>query len=239
MEFETANYTDTGGRLYNEDCVRETYRKGALLTVVADGLGGHGGGSRASALAADEICQNWNGHANADEPGRLLKLAHRAVRGIQTPECAMKTTAVVLALEENRAAWAHAGDSRLYHFHNGSLVFQTRDHSASQVAVLLGEITPDQIRFHEDRSKILRALGQEGEISIDSSYEELAPGSHAFLLCSDGFWEYVLESEMEKDLERAANPGQWLALMSARLRKKIPKDNDNNTASAVWLWVHP
>ena len=237
MELETANRTDKGGREHNEDSVREIYKEGGYCAVVADGLGGHGGGELASSLAAEEICGNWNGRADNTELERIIRLAHEGVRKIQTPECAMKTTAVVLALEKNRAAWAHVGDSRLYHFYNGKIVFQTRDHSASQIAVLLGEITPDQIRFHEDRARILRALGQDAELNIDSSYEELAPGNHAFLLCSDGFWEYVLENEMEEDLERATNPGQWLELMSGRLSGKVPEDNDNNTACAVWAWV--
>ena len=235
MRLEAANCTDKGGREHNEDSVREIYKEDGYCTVVADGLGGHGGGELASGLATEEICRNWNGHADNIELERVMRIAHEGVLKIQTPECAMKTTAVVLALEENRAAWAHVGDSRLYHFYNGRIVFQTRDHSASQIAVLLGEITQDQIRFHEDRARILRALGQNGELNIDSVCEELAPGNHAFLLCSDGFWEYVLESEMEEDLKKAVNPKQWLALMFGRLLKKIPEDNDNNTASAVWV----
>lgn len=99
---------------------------------------------------------------------------------------------------------------------------------------MLGEITPDQIRFHEDRSRVLRALGQDGELKVDIREERLSPGRHAFLLCSDGFWEYVLEQEMVDDLAAAASPEEWLDKMRARLIARAPEDNDNNTAAAVW-----
>ena len=170
----------------------------------------------------------------AEEAERIAQ-AHQAVRKRQTPDCTMKSTAVVLAVHGTDAAWAHVGDSRLYHFFQGRLDFQTRDHSASQVAVMLGEITPDQIRFHEDRSRILRALGQEGDLHAETGSRTLAPGRHAFLLCSDGFWEYVLEAEMESELRAAKTPQEWLDAMRDRLSRRASADNDNNTAAAVWI----
>ena len=102
------------------------------------------------------------------------------------------------------------GDSRLYHFVDGKLAFQTRDHSVAQIGVMLGEITLDEIRFHEDRSRVLRALGQDEELNVETREEPLGPGRHAFLLCSD-------------------------ARMRAYLQGRIPPGNDNNTAAAVWV----
>ena len=164
-----------------------------------------------------------------------MREANRRVLAIQTPQCAMKTTVTVLTLAGKRAVWAHAGDSRLYYFHDGTLDFQTRDHSAAQLGVLLGDITLDQIRFHEDRSRVLRALGQDDELTVETGGRELGGGKHTFLLCSDGFWEYVLEPEMEEDLAKAAGPEDWLERMRWRLKKRVPEDNDNNTATAVWV----
>ena len=66
---------------------------------------------------------------------------------------------------------------------------------------------------------------------------QLELGSHAFLLCSDGFWEYVLEEEMEEDLRISSNEEEWIVRMHARLCKRIPSDNDNNTAAAVWCKI--
>lgn len=233
---EIATYTDIGGRARNEDTVRYvTQGEDSLCMVLADGLGGHGGGEQASAAAAESICGGWDGTADAEALKALVREANRQVLAIQTPRCAMKTTAVVLTLAGEKTVWAHAGDSRLYYFQDRKLAFQSRDHSAAQLGVLLGDITADQIRFHEDRSRVLRALGQDDELTVETGERELSGGEHAFLLCSDGFWEYVLEPEMEEDLQNAAGPEDWLERMRWRLKKRIPDDNDNNTAAAVWL----
>ncbi len=234
----TASYTNIGGRPRNEDSAREV-RLGTeqLCTVVADGLGGHGGGEMASAAAVKAVCENWDGNADPGQIKSLFRIAHDDIVAIQTSACAMKSTIVALELDGNLAAWGHVGDSRLYHFYNGKLVFQTRDHSVSQIAVFMGEITVDQIRFHEDRNQVLRALGQDSMPTVESKAEVLAPGAHAFLLCTDGFWEYVNEPEMAADLNAAADPRDWLERMRARLLARVPADNDNNTASAVWVEI--
>ena len=80
-----------------------------------------------------------------------------------------------------------------------------------------------------------RALGQDGELKVETHFEALSPGKHAFLLCTDGFWEFVVESEMEKDLRNAADPEEWLGLMRARLTARVPSNNDNNSAAATWV----
>lgn len=67
----------------------------------------------------------------------------------------------------------------------------------------------------------------------------LADGWHAWLLCTDGFWEYVLESEMEQALHDAGSPQEWLEYMQDFLRRRLEErkqtDHDNNTAAAVWM----
>ncbi len=235
---DTAVYTDIGGREANEDSAR-IRRSGpdSLICVVADGLGGHGGGEIASGRAADTIVSGWDGMASAGELTELIRRAHAEIKTLQTRGREMMTTAVVLALEGASAVWAHAGDSRLYRFKDGELAFQTRDHSASQAAVLLGDITPDQIRFHPDRSRVLRALGQSGELNVTTGSERLTAGKNAFLLCTDGFWEYVYESEMAQTLREASGPADWLERMRALHAQRTPQDNDNNTAAAVWLYI--
>ena len=164
----------------------------------------------------------------------LTQEAHRAVRARQSGGCAMMSTIALLAVEGRLARWAHVGDTRLYRFLDGKLVFQSRDHSASQAAVLLGEITPEQIRFHPSRSRVLRALGQEGELRVEQGSARLEAGQNAFLLCTDGFWEYVYENEMAETLRRSSSPQEWLERMRRYIAARAPRDNDNNTAAAVW-----
>lgn len=231
----TASYTNIGGRPRNEDSVMKIAQGSErICVVVADGLGGHGGGEQASSAAAGLICRSWNGTVDAEYLDELIQQANAKVLSLQTPECAMKTTVVVLTIENDRAVWAHDGDTRLYLFRDGKLFFQTMDHSAAQIGVMLGQITPEQIRFHADRSKVLRALGQDDHLTVETKEMQIKCGD-AFLICTDGFWEYVLENEMEEDLANSESPEQWIDLMRKRLSAKVPADNDNNTAAAVWV----
>jgi len=238
MQIELASCSYQGGREYNEDSVRYLERDGVCVVVVADGLGGHGGGQIASLVVADCITQAFieDPVIDKDYIQQLFSKANTMVIDEQSPILAMKSTGVALFIDENSAIWGHAGDSRLYHFEDGSLVSQTLDHSASQLAVYSGEITVEQIRHHEDRNRVHRAFGGDDRIKAEvSSPLSLKSGFHAFLLCTDGFWEYVLEPKMELDLAKSETPHDWLQAMVQRIDNLAPKDNDNYTAAAVFV----
>lgn len=232
-------YTNPGGREVNEDTgLLLANKSGGFLAVVADGLGGHGGGALASKAAAEVLSSGFQ-KEKALSPEKLplwFAEANERVLSMQTAECEMKTTLVALWIAGNKAVWAHIGDSRLYHFTDGELTERTIDHSVSQMAVLSGEITEDQIRGHVDRNRLLRAIGRPGEVKLDvSPVTELKGKSHAFLLCSDGFWEYVWEREMTETLRVSGNAKEWTMKMVEILRGRAKPGNDNHTAAVVWI----
>ena len=75
----------------------------------------------------------------------------------------------------------------------------------------------------EDRSYSLSA-----ELKLNKSYE--------FLLCSDGFWENIVEEEMEECLKNAANVNEWMNMMVSIVKSNGQNQNmDNNSAIAVWV----
>lgn len=237
MNIKIATLTDIGGRSNNDDTVAKREKDKCAWVFVGDGLGGYAGGQMASEAAAQALMEaTHKGSLLTDE--RLQEAAAQANEAVRQVQAAkggkMKTTLVFLAIEDGRARWMHVGDSRLYHFRDGYLQTQTMDHSVSQMAVLMGEITPREIRFHEDRNRVLRALGGDNARPELSHTVMLTGGEDAFLLCTDGFWEYVFEEEMEGLLQRAASPEQWLEEMQTLLRTRIPDDNDNFTAAAVF-----
>jgi len=237
MNVKIATLSDIGGRSNNDDTVAVRQKEDSAWVFVGDGLGGYAGGQMASEAAAKAVM-------DASHRGSLLiearlaqtaAAANEAVCQVQREKKGnMKTTLVFLTIEDGRAKWMHVGDSRLYHFRNGLLVNQTIDHSVSQMAVLMGEITPREIRFHEDRNRVLRALGSETARPEISPTVMLTGGEDAFLLCTDGFWEYIYEEEMESMLQKAQSPQQWLEDMKALLVTRTPEDNDNFTAAAVF-----
>lgn len=237
MTIKTASLSNSGGRSINDDTVRIAEHDGNVCVFVGDGLGGYAGGQQASQTAAEALLKA--GHRGSllleEQLSKAADAANQAVcRLQQTSQGKMKTTIVFLTIEDGRAKWMHVGDSRLYHFQNGHLASQTMDHSVSQVAVLMGEIPPREIRFHEDRNRVLRALGGDNAKPDISPTMMLTRGQDAFLLCTDGFWEYVYEEEMEQLLQNAKEPGKWLAEMEKLIHQRAPENNDNYTAAAVF-----
>jgi serine/threonine protein phosphatase PrpC len=251
ITFETALLSSRGGREDNEDY--GGYRMSDLgfpvgCWVVADGLGGHAGGALASRTAVEAALASFDAdpRVTPDAVAAHIARANQAVLDAQIaqPELkSMRTTAVVLVASPEAAVWAHAGDSRLYCFRDGKIVAQTRDHSVPQRLADAGEIAADQIRFHEDRNRLLRSLGARPDPSPDILAEPIAlqPGD-AFLLASDGFWEWVIEADMEEDLVSSGNPRNWLDQMESRLARwttgSTTGGNDNYTALSVWALEH-
>ena len=238
MKISTAYLSECGGREKNDDTVCVLSKEDGICAFVGDGLGGYQGGAEASQIAAKEITEYWKqeGLMTERQMDEAVRLADWAVKHLQQQKHGrMKTTMVTLVIEKQQARWMHVGDSRLYHFWNNKLIEQTMDHSVSQVAVLMGEIEAKDIRFHEDRNRVLRALGSENAKSEISNVIDISKGNHAFLLCTDGFWEYVYENEMEQLLEMAINPQKWLEEMKKLLVSRVPAKNDNFTAIAVFL----
>ena len=138
------------------------------------------------------------------------------------------------------ALWGHIGDSRLYHFRGGRIINRTKDHSVAQSLANAGEIKPEEVRGHEDRHRLLRALGQDDDFrpAISQNRQPLEKGD-AFFLCTDGFWELVLETEMEADWRAAGTPQEWLEKMQKRITERTlnetDKKHDNFTAMAVFV----
>lgn len=243
MRFATAVRSSTGGRSKNQDDADHFEQNGLAGWVLADGLGGHRGGGLASSLATDamlSVCQD-RGHMARETISAAAQAAQKTLHERQQkhPEYSrMRTTFVLLLVdrEAGRALWGHAGDSRLYHFRDGAIANQTKDHSVVQALVDAGELDADDQRDHDASHRILRALGDSDAANPDVADEPVAvqPGD-AFLLCSDGFWEAVHEDEMLDARAGASSPGDWIDRMAALIEKSADKDQDNYTAVAVFV----
>lgn len=235
MKISAYCYTNRGGRARNEDSVRCQTGEGGVF-VLADGLGGHGGGETASALAADVLFQGCV-RQPPDQDGMLalFQAANQAVMDHQTVpgQEDMKTTAAALSLRGDTAVWGHIGDSRLYRFSGGTMAQFTRDHSVTYRKYLGGEISYMDIYHDDDRSSLLRVLGRcpcKPEI-----VQTQTVSGDAYLLCSDGFWEYVYQEEILADLLKAETPQAWAELMLLRHIRRTPAGNDNFSLITVFV----
>ena len=149
----------------------------------------------------------------------------------------MKTTLVVLLIDEEKILWGHIGDSRLYYFQNRKYRVRTLDHSVPQMLVLAGEITEKEIRGHADRNRLLRVMGTEWDSPKYQIAEFMETGQKmAFLLCSDGFWELIEEKTMQTMLKKSETPENWLDNMEKEVLKNGKgKEMDNYSAVAVFV----
>lgn len=245
LTFDTAILSNRGGREINQDEARHSLSTGGGCWVLCDGLGGHGGGETAARIGATTILQCFDLYAECSESAlrTYLESARRALFAERAQNhylAAMNATVVLLVASGGRALWGHAGDSRLYWFRNGRLQKQTRDHSVPQSLADAGKIAPKQIRFHEDRNKVLRTLAGGESLEADISGEAIhLESGDSFLMASDGLWELVNETEMEVELARSATAEAWLKGLETRLRARAFSGHDNYSAIAVRVLNQP
>ncbi|RZF28408.1 serine/threonine-protein phosphatase [Paraburkholderia sp. UYCP14C] len=248
MQLATASLTDQGGRPRNEDSFGDWSSERLYYCVVADGAGGHGGGDTASRLVVDSVLADLRYLTVAELPPtgeRLISslthanenIVEEQLRGTGN-EKDMRSTAVVLAIDREcaTAAWAHCGDTRLYCFRHGEISARTRDHSMVQQMVDAHLLAEEQMRHHPRRNVLYAALGTRDPLPIDGldGTFPLHDGD-AFLICTDGLWEYADDAGIADALAHAATPGAWLDALAQRVRASASTNHDNFTALAVWI----
>ena len=195
------------------------------LYIVADGMGGHQHGEVASSIAirtmASSIVHKLYTPLLSPKPNppeeSLLEImqegvqeAHRAITK-QVPGGGTTLTAALIL--GNQMTIAHVGDSRAYLIGNGSQVEAlTRDHSLVNRLVELGQITTDEAAVHPQRNVLYRALGQGEPFDADINSIQM-PESGYLLLCSDGLWSVVNESELQRLVKESSSPEEACQLM--------------------------
>jgi protein phosphatase len=109
-------------------------------------------------------------------------------------------------VQDGTAYVANIGDSRTYLFRNGDLTPLTKDHSLVARLVEAKQIEPEDIYTHPQRNLIYRSLGA-GHKTVDPDvfHEGLQPGD-ILLLCSDGLWEMVHDSDLARVLREQHEP---------------------------------
>ncbi|MBX3061907.1 MAG: Stp1/IreP family PP2C-type Ser/Thr phosphatase [Anaerolineae bacterium] len=187
------------------------------LFVVADGMGGHHDGEKASALATRLIAHYVSEHfylkllntKDSEERPIISEVLNEAIqqanRSIseQIPEGGTTCTAVTIL--GDLAYIAHVGDSRAYLLADGGIEQITRDHSLVQRLIELDQLTIEEAAQHPQRNVLYRALGQSESLDVDAITRRLPPGSR-LLLCSDGLWNHVPESLIVQIIRTSKTP---------------------------------
>jgi serine/threonine protein phosphatase PrpC len=204
-----AALTDRGlRRPTNQDRVlAQELPDGSVLLAVADGVGGVGGGETASAEALQALVTELAKKPDDDPAsalGRAFSVANQRVRAQaqERPDLAGMASTLAAALVRGDTAWAaNAGDSRAYLFHQAQLRQLTLDHTWVAEQVRAGRLTDEEAKTSEFRNVITRGIGIAEAIEPDTVGPVTLPNGSLLLLCSDGLYRVVGDSEIADVLE--------------------------------------
>jgi PPM family protein phosphatase len=172
------------------------------LFIVADGMGGHHDGEKASAMTArivaSQVTSNiylpiLSGENDSSRPPiteALISAVQKANSEVITLVPEGGTTLTAVAVIGDLAYVAHVGDSRVYLIAKEGIEQLTRDHSLVQRLKELDQITEDEMKDHPQKNVLYRAIGQSESLEVDAISRRLPPNSR-LLVCSDGLWNQV------------------------------------------------
>lgn len=267
MRIDAGARTDLGRvRKNNEDCFEVVPDIG--LFILSDGMGGEAHGEIASRLAVDTIAQHCResltnaelpliGESIADLGERTNRLAsairmanqmiyesaqkHPAQRG-------MGATVVAVWIDGPRMSLAHVGDSRAYRLRGGSLEQLTQDHSLVAEQVRRGILTQQQADESEMQSVLIRALGIDPTVQVDTDEHTLIEGD-ALLLCSDGLSRMVTDAGIASALMTALQSQEAVDRMIESANDAGGEDNvtvvairvlreSDGLLARLWRWLN-
>jgi protein phosphatase len=213
----------------------------AHLFLVADGMGGHQAGERASAIAVAAIEQftlnTFRWFFAADSPGaqKVLTQFQSALsqaddkileEAAGNPELAGMGTTLTMAFQLGpQLCIVHVGDSRAYVYRSGELHQLTRDHTVVAELVRSGAIKPDQVAGHPLRHVITNVVGgPHAGVKVEARAFEVQAGDR-LLLCSDGLTEMVTNDAIATALDAELDPEAAAKVLLAQANDAGGRDN--------------
>ncbi len=242
VKIHTVSLTDTGMvRDENQDaCLELRGPNGEQLLLVADGMGGHQGGSTASRLLVEVVKEQFRSAPvwDLETLREAITEGNARVYGAASADIeltGMGTTAVAALFGgQGGGAWvAHVGDSRAYRLRDDHLERLTADHSTVGELVRRGAISEEEAESHPRRNEILRSVGATPSVDIEEAPLDVREGD-CLLLCSDGLYGVVRDEQIEDALRRMSPQEVVPHLVSVAKENGAP-DNVTVMVSALVL----
>ena len=206
MRIVAYSLSDVGRkRDHNEDSLLVNDALG--LYAVADGMGGHQAGERASRMALERLVAKLAEVGERPDALQALREAAQAAgaaifTAAQEDEemRGMGTTLTSLWFQRGRAYLAHVGDSRAYLFRDGRVQQLSDDHSWVSEQVRAGMMTEEEAKESKFKHIITRSVGFEKDVQVDGAAIPVQSGD-CFVLCSDGLSNYLEGDELARILQ--------------------------------------
>lgn len=210
-----------------------------LLLILADGMGGHAGGTHASQTAIKAFTQTFEraGGKTGDRlKSALLESNTRLASEIEANQglAGMGSTLLGVVVFSDKLEWISVGDSILWHYKDGQLVRLNADHSMRPVLdlqIARGELTARQAAQHPQRNELRSALVGEDIELIDSSASPVSVNSgDCIILGSDGVLT-LSEEEIKNILKERSvlDPKKITSRLLDAVEQKKAENQDNTT----------
>jgi serine/threonine protein phosphatase PrpC len=242
MADQSAEISLLGDREENQDRVAVVEASGATLLMAIDGMGGHANGALAAELAVQTIEKAFLAQQSPifDPQGflhRAIAEAHAAVVELGADirvEARPRATCALCLIQDGASYWAHVGDSRIYQFRGPQVYARSRDHSHVEVLLYDGVISADELSTHPMRNYVECCLGGDAELPrMSITAQKSAAKGDVFLVCSDGFWSPLDETQLAG---LGAAPDSLEASLTAlgKLATELAAPHSDNTSAAAF-----
>jgi serine/threonine protein phosphatase PrpC len=208
----------------------EENRPGFSVAILADGVGGHGGGEVASRMAVETALGKFREaklETSANQTiWQMFNSANQAVydAGVQSGEKnRMATTLTIAVFCNDEICIGHVGDSRSYLVQQGRIRKITNDHSYIAMQLKLGLISEQEAMVSQLKSILTRSIGQDLTVQIDYFTVKVNKGD-CLIQCTDGLYSHVTESEM-LDFVASFPPEEACRKMIALAEERKTEDN--------------
>lgn len=229
MKITFSQFSNPGPRAVNEDSLDcWVANSGETVAVIADGLGGMGGGDNASRLAIAEFRKHLERFGVTEDSMKKGALeAHQAIREAQTREDSQKrmaTTLTAVALSNRGILGVHCGDSRATIARGKGIKRLSKDHSEGQRLFDAGKLTKQEFATYERKHILESALGDRSEPIIDNFNFDLQAGDRV-LLTTDGVHNIVLLRQMQELASTSSTANELTSRVAVAVEDGGPSDN--------------
>ncbi|MDQ2085704.1 protein phosphatase 2C domain-containing protein [Herbivorax sp. ANBcel31] len=253
--FNVGAICDTGNiKKINQDNllvkIGETHFGEFGLFVIADGMGGLSAGEVASSIIVSNFKKWWekdlsalintdNFNLHLIDIG-LKKLIQAINQNILDYGTSIKesvgSTLSMLFLYNNSYLIKHIGDSRIYLI-NKNITKLTKDHSWVAQLVREGKLTWKQAKNHPKRNVLTKCMGVSNDIDLYELKGSIMETDN-FLLCSDGFYNYLDEQEILKYIQKCKGSNNHVQEYLSSMLKKIKSKKAHDNISAIAVLQH-
>ena len=187
--------SEKGKREINEDSLE--FQSGKFY-VICDGIGGNGNGQIASKLVAEKVKESLLKSKSIsdaiEESERVLSLYKKKNPITET----MATTIAIAELYENSILVSWFGDSRVYQFRDGKIIFKTIDHTWVAEAVKKSVLSSLEALFHHRANELTKSIKDSSNpVKLEQALINDIQSNDYFLICSDGITESWIDSDLE------------------------------------------